>query len=275
MKRFFTLALLVSLTLVSCAKEQTATVEGAEKGRVEITLGVATEVDATRAEATYKANCTTPAAEDFKLVIEGVKYDDGSNYNFSKEYASIAEFNGEYFYRGYYRATVSAGDVTEEGYDKPAFEGVSPEEEGFHVVPRENVEVAITAYIANALVLVEVTDGFKNYFTGGHTFDVVTAAGNTFEDVTAAENVAKGPIFVAPTSFKVVGEAIKQANQSGGNPIVVAMEDTFDNLAARTLYRVKMDVDTAGGATLKITLNDTLVEERTIDEELNPWAPAE
>jgi hypothetical protein len=36
-----------------------------------------------------------------------------------------------------------------------------------------------------------------------------------------------------------------------------------------------MDVENAGQATLKITLNDVLVEERTIEEELNPWAPEE
>lgn len=273
MKRFFTLALLVSFAMTSCSKDEQTAGDAAEMGRVAINLGFDTMVDATRAEAIYKVECTQPTAEDFKILIEGVSYDDGSEYNFSKEYASINALDGEYFYRGFYRATATAGDITVEGYDKPTFVGVTAEENGFQIRPREEVAVAINATIANALVVVEVTDSFKKYFTGGYTFDVVTEAGHTFENVTAEEGENAGkPIFIAPASFKVTGEATKQANQSGVQPTVVKMENNFTNVAARTIYRVKMDVDTAGEATLKITLNDELVEERAVEQELNPWA---
>ena len=271
MKKLFTLTLILSLALAACSKSETATGEVADKGHVAFSLGFDTQVAATRAEATYGVECAVPESDEFKLLLEGVKFDFNADYSFSKEYASVADVKDEYLYRGTYRATVSYGDITEEGYNKPAFVGVSND---FQIVPRSEVEVPITATIANALVVVEVTDNFKTYFANGYTFNVETAAGNTFSNVTAAEGENAGkPLFIAPASFKVVGSATKQANQSGAAPVVVEMENSFDNLAPRTLYRVTMDVENAGQATLKITLNDTLVEELNIDEELNPWAP--
>ena len=268
MKKLFTLALLVSLSLASCSKEKMTEGEVAEKGRVAINLGFDTQVEATRSELAYESDCTRPAAEDFTLLIEGLSFEYDPEYSYREEFESITELEDLYFYRGLYRASVSYGDVAVEGYDKPAFVGV---EESFEVEARKNVTVEITATIANALVLVEVTENFKMYFAGGHSFNVVTAAGNTFENVTAGDKAGE-PIFIAPASFTVVGTATKQPNQSGANAVVVNMTDTFENVAPRTLYRVKMDVDTAGEATLKVTLNDQLVEERNIEQELNPWA---
>lgn len=268
MKKIFTLALLVSLSLASCSKEKMTEGEVAEKGRIAIDLGFDTMVEATRSELAYESDCTRPAAEDFKLVVEGLSFDYDPEYSYREEFNSITELEGLYLYRGFYGVSASYGDVTVEGYDKPAFVGVN---ERFEVEARKNVTVSVTATIANALVLVEVTENFEKYFAGGHSFNVVTAADNTFENVTAGDKAGK-PIFIAPASFTVVGTATKQPNQSGANAVVVNMTDTFENVAPRTLYRVKMDVDTAGEATLKVTLNDSLVEERNIEQELNPWA---
>lgn len=278
MKRFSILALLVSMALASCSEKEPNTGDPKAMGQVSITLGADAEVKAERAaeesEQGYNVECTSPALEDFALLVEGVRYDetrDNAPFDYEKLYESATLFNGEYLYRGFYKATVTAGDINEEGYDKPAFVGVCEE---FQIKPGENTEVRVMATIANALVIVEVTDAFNQYFEGGHSFNVVTANGNTFENVTSVENAAK-PLFVAPTSFEVSGTATKQVNQSGAAAPTVSMSQSFNNLAARTLYRVKMDVENAGQATLKITLNDKLVEERTIEEELNPWAPEE
>lgn len=273
MRKIFTLALLVSLSLASCSKDVQTTGDAAENGRVAISLSFDTQVDATRAEATYKVVCTEPSVDDFSLVVDGLTTDDAVEadrrpLSYHEEFAKISEFNGEYIARGFYRAEVATGDVTVEGYDKPAFVGVC---DSFQVFPRQEVDVEITATIANALVLVEVTEAFETYFEGGHTFNVVTAAGNTFEDVTGAK--AGEPIFINPASFSVVGTATKQVTQSGVEAEVVSFDLTPNvEIKPRTLYRVKMDVSNAGGATLKITINNEVVEETPIEEELNPWA---
>lgn len=253
MKKFFTIATLVALSLVSCAKEQSqGGVEG--EGRVKLNLSIDNVVEVTR--ATTVIECETPSEEDFSVTIEGV------GHTFSESFASIAELNDYYLVGGQYKATVVAGDVAEEGYNKPTFVG----SQEFTILPRKQVEAEVVAYIANALVKVEVTEAFANYFKGGYTLDVVTEAGNTFEDVTANAN----PLFVAPASFTVKGIATKQANQSGSEGVTVTLPELkAESVEAQTLYTVKFDVEHAGQATLTITLNDEPVESVVIDTELN------
>lgn len=252
MRKFFTIASLFALTLSACS-EETTNGEQKGEGRVTIDCVATTTVDDTRANV----SCTTPAAENFTLKIEGV------GHTYTKEYATIAEFNegDNYLKNGNYKATVVAGNVAEEGYDKAAFMGSA----NFAVKSRENTEVEITATIANALVKVEVTEAFKNYFVRGYELKLTTAAGKEF-DVTAQTE----PIFVAPTSFTVTGTAVKQANQSGAEGTVVTLpEYKVENAAAQYLYTVKLDVENAGRAQLTITLNDDLVDTIEIEQELN------
>lgn len=265
MRKLFTLAALVALALVSCDKDRSNTGAESEKGSVAVSLNTATTVEATRAALATEVNCTVPAAEDFGVVINGIRKESGEAMNSVKEYASIAEVAEDYFYRGYYKATVTSGDINEEGYNKPTFVGVSEE---FHVEARKTANVQIEATIANALVKVVVTDGFKDYFSEGYELELETSLGKKF-DVTDQTDL----IFIAPASFKVSGVAYKQPNQSGtANQEVVLSAQTFENIQPRTIYTVKMDVSTAGQATLKITLNDNIVDESPIETELNPWA---
>ena len=221
-------------------------------GKINIDLGISSDVDVTRANV----SCTTPAASDFALEIEGVSH------TFNQEYASIAEFNEDgYLHGGTYKARVVAGDIAEEGLDKATFTG----EVEFSVEPRKSIDVNITATIANTLVKVETTEAFDNYFVGGHTFELTTEAGNKF-DVSAQSE----PLFIAPASFTVAGTAVKQANQSGAEGATIALpEYKMESAVAQTLYTVKFDVKEAGRATLEITLNEELVESIDIEQELN------
>lgn len=250
MKKFFTIASLLALTLSACSKEA-AKSEQEGKGQVSISCVAETTVADTRANI----SCTTPAAEDFALEIEGV------GHTYSKEYASIAEFNADnYLHLGNYKATVVAGDIAEEGFNKPAFVG----SEEFVVEARKDVNVEITASIANAIVKIETTENFERYFEGGHTLTLTTAAGNEFP-ITAQSDL----LFIAPANFTISGTATKQAAQSGKEGAVVELAYDATEVAAQTLYTVKFDVAEAGSATLTITLNETLVESIDIDQELN------
>lgn len=250
MKKFFTIASLLALTLSACSKEA-AKSEQEGKGQVTISCVAETTVADTRANI----SCTTPAAEDFALEIEGV------GHTYSKEYASIAEFNADnYLHLGNYKATVVAGDIAEEGFNKPAFVG----SEEFVVEARKDVNVEITASIANAIVKIETTENFERYFEGGHALTLTTAAGNEFP-ITAQSDL----LFIAPANFTISGTATKQAAQSGKEGAVVELAYDATEVAAQTLYTVKFDVAEAGSATLTITLNETLVESIEIDQELN------
>ena len=251
MRKFFTIASLFALTLSACS-EEVANGEQKGEGRVTIDCVASTTVVETRANI----SCTTPAAEDFTLRIEGV------GHTYTADYANIAEFNADnYLVNGLYKASVVAGDINEEGYDKATFAG----SEEFAVEPRKDTQVNIKATIANALVKVEVTENFERYFEGGHTLTLTTAAGNEFDVTTQTE-----PIFIAPTTFTIGGTAVKQPNQSGVEGVeVVLPEYKPTEVKAQTLYTVKFDVENAGSATLNITLNETLVESIDIEQELN------
>jgi hypothetical protein len=250
MRKFFTIASLFALTLSACS-EEVANGEQKGEGRVTINCVVSTNVVDTRANF----SCTTPAAEDFALKIEGVSH------TYTADYANIAEFNADnYLNNGQYKATVVAGDINEEGYDKATFAG----SEEFTVKPRENTQVNIKATIANALVKVEVTEAFERYFEGGHTLTLTTAAGNEFDVTEQTE-----PIFIAPKAFTISGTATKQPAQSGVEGAVVSLNYQPEQVKAQTLYTVKFDVEQAGGATLEITLNETLVASFEIEQELN------
>ena len=252
MRKLITLASFVALVMASCTNETPADQTNA-KGSVAFDLAVQTEVDDTRANV----SCTTPAAEAFDLTIEGV------GHTYSKHYEAIAEFNegDNYLHLGNYKATVTAGSLTEEGYDKATFVGSAD----FSVSAREKSDVQITAYIANTLVKVETTEAFNDYFVGGAKFQLTTAAGNTF-DVTGKTE----PLFIAPAEFKINGTAVKQSIQSGAEGSTVTLpEYKLASPAAQTLYTIKFDVENAGKATINITLNETLVDSFEIDEELN------
>ena len=251
MKKFFAIASLLALTLSACAEKE-AQSEQQGKGRVDISLVTSSEVVDTRANI----SCTTPAAEDFALTIEGVGSD------FSANYASIDEFHADSYLRyGSYKATVVAGDVNEEGYDKATFIG----SQEFVVEARKHTDVEVTATIANSLVKVETTENFERYFEGGYTLKLTTAAGNEF-DVTAQSEL----LFIAPVEFIVTGTAVKQSAQSGKEGTTVALpEFKQSDVKPQTIYTVKLDVEQAGSATLTITLNETLVESIDIEQELN------
>lgn len=254
MRKFFAIASLIALALSACSEDAPQS-EPKSEGRVTINCVAKTEVDDTRANI----SCATPAAEEFALKIEGV----GQTY--SAEYASVAEFNADnYLHYGKFKATVVAGDITEEGYDKVTFVG----SEEFEVAAREEGDVEVTAYIANTLVKVEVTENFKHYFKGGYELKLTTAAGNEF-DVTAQTEL----LFIAPDLFTISGTGVKQPNQSGAEGVVITLpEYKPEQVAAQTLYTVKLDVNDAGRATLNITLNDTPVKSEDIEQELNDYA---
>lgn len=251
MKKFFAIFSLVALSLTACDKSVDA--NGAKgEGSVAFKVGETTEVVETRTNV----SCTTPAAEDFSLRVEGV------DVTYAADYDNITIFNeNNYLVEGTYKAIVATGDVNVEGYDKAAFVG----SEEFVVEARKHTDVEITATIANALVKVEVTEAFTNYFVGGHSLKLTTAAGNEFDVTEQTE-----PLFIAPGAFTVSGSAIKQPNQSGKDGVEVTLpEYKNESAVAQTLYTVKLDVENVGQATLTITLNDTLVESIDIEQELN------
>ncbi len=193
-----------------------------------------------------------PSGDDFAL---DVIYDlDGSK----QGWASITDFGNEkhYFTEGNYTIKVAHGNPEVEGFDiEPYFAG----EKAIVVEARKTTEAVVPAYIGHSLVVVECTDKFNNYFTSSK-FKVTTLAGGEF-DVTLPMTQN---LFIRPQQFSIDCTAVKQTGEEISLPT-----QTITEVNPQTRYTVKFDVAEAGGATVEITLNDTIIGNVSIDKELN------
>lgn len=195
---------------------------------------------------------TLPASENFSLEIIS-KADESQ-----QAWATITEFGSEkrYFLEGNYKLKVAYGDPNTEGYDiQPYFAG----EKEIVVEARKTTSVEIPAYIGHALVNVECTDNFNHYFTSAN-FKITTLAGGEY-DVTLPMS---RKLFIRPQQFAIECSAVKQTGEE-----ITLPKQIFTEVNPQTRYTVKFDVAEAGGATIEISLNNTIVGNITIDNELN------
>lgn len=193
-----------------------------------------------------------PNLSDFSLTITGTDYD--------RTWSSVSDYSSdERFQAGMYDVSIKYGDIAEEGYDKPYFFATKTVEV-FERNRTTNVELVAT--VGNAIVEIAMTDSFKGYFVS-HEFTLTTAS-NTF---TLEENPAQH-LFVAPQqSVKIDCSCIRQANAATGITENLATQ-TID-VAARTRYIVKYDLQDAGSVTVNISLNDEVIGTIELPIELN------
>lgn len=246
MTKFKTLALLfaVALTVVGCSDE------GLESGRGRVSVALSTD-DTAIELSRGSLGLTKPAAADFALTISDATGEVVSEWN------SIAEYDETTLYNvGNYSAKVTYGKTSVEAFETPCFEGTKE----FAVLNEQTTEVKITAYVANAVVKIDCTDAFKNYFTD-YSFKLTTAAGTEIPFVAGETRRA----FIDPYTFSVAGSATTQT----GSTIKISKE--FSNIVAKTIYTVKFDVNSGnvGGATVTVSFNDEPVAEIPVDIELN------
>lgn len=246
MTKFKTLALLfaAALTFVGCSES------GLESGRGRISIALSTDDsanDLTRASL----GLTAPAASEFALTIMD------ANGSVLSEWNTIGEYDEATLYDvGNYSAKATYGKTSTEAFETPCFEGTKE----FAIINDQTTAVKITAYVANAVVKLDYTDAFKNYFAD-YTFTLTTAAGTSFE-FTADETRRA---FIDPYNFSVNGTATTQTGST------IEIKKDFTGIAAKTLYTVKFDVNSGnvGGATVTVTFNDEPVAEIPVDIELN------
>lgn len=195
---------------------------------------------------------TLPTSDNLSLEI--ISDEDNSK----QSWATITEFGSEkrYFTEGVYTIKVAHGDSTIEGYDiAPYFYG----EKKISVTARQVTKAEISACIGHSLVNVECTEKFNSYFTSAE-FKISTLAGGEFEvTLPMTKN-----LFICPQQFAITCTAVKQTGEEIALP-----KQIFTEVNPQTRYTVKFDVAEAGGATIQISLNDTIVGNVTIETELN------
>lgn len=162
-------------------------------------------------------------------------------------YKSSDEFPTAYkFPIGKYAVTAACGDVEDEGIDKPAFEGKADIE----VFTNDVTPVDLTASLANCIIQVDYSSGFKIYMKEFYS-ELNSSSGKTFRVPGMDED---GTMFFKPGSTSVTVHFVKPDGKSG----TVTLPQ-FD-AQPQHLYRVTFDVDAQFGvAELNITFNDKAI----------------
>lgn len=259
MKKLLLVAL-AAMSFVACSKsdDETAKVNSPE-GTGIVSFGVAPSlsVEGTRAQVALPEGTTVPEGGAFALAISST--DTATGYT-GGSWTSVDAFNENYkktyFKAGVYDATVTWGNASEEGENKPFFKG----EVQYNVNARQLINVTIPAKLANSIVKVEFSDNFKNYFENGADFTITSGNGNEW----AVDYDTTPYIFVeSGKDLTISGSAVKQRPSASVEPAVVEFDDVVKTMVACTMYTYKYDVSTAGNVSVEITITNEPTE--TID----------
>lgn len=229
------------ICLASCSDDNGFEgIEGA--GGIRLSLRTSAEVAVSGPTRSEIPTLTAPGAESFSVKLTK------SDNSYSKAWESIDDFNSEESFRtGTYTLEASSGAMEEEGFDKPYFHGAAE----ISVLEAKVTEASITATLANTMVSVDYTDGFKKYFKD---YSVrVHSAGHSYVDFAADESRA---------AFVVPGEIDLTLTMTNPQGKTTSIQPAGFTGKARHHYRVTFDVEQGtGAAVLKIIFDDTLVAE--------------
>lgn len=155
---------------------------------------------------------------------------------------------------GDYTVTASYGNIEDEGFGKPCFEGTQT----FTVKTDETSHVNISATLANTVIRITCSENLKNYYKdysfklGRNNADIVTFA----KDETRAAFVDGYKITVSGTLVTETG-AEKTFSRD------------YTGLASATAYNMVFDVAGVGNGTVTISFNNTVETVELGDVELN------
>lgn len=260
-KRVILIYSLLSLILVSCAKEDTAKNNG--MGTFTMKLNATSEViglnEKSRAEEAGEGETLIlPDVNDFSVSISSL----GEQVCGWSSYKDMREEEMPELRVGTYQVKAWYGDVSKEGFELPYFEG----NQEFSIKKNETTPVEVTCYLGNAQVKVNYTDEFKNYFSD-YSAVIATSLGNEVEyvkDETRAAYFSPGEL-IAKVKVKKSGQSTEAVYQAK----VFTAE-------SRHIYTLTLDVD-AGSATMTVSFSEDVAGEEVrfdvSDAALNAPAP--
>lgn len=179
-----------------------------------------------------------PSKEDFQLTITGE--------NSAVEWSGMfSEWDPEtIILEGQYTATVSCGDLSEEGFDAPYFLG----SEDFAVVGGETVSVKVTAGLNNTMMTLSTTDWFRRYYS-----DYAFSLTRDGVELVAFEKDDTRAAFVDGYKVTLEGTLKSETNR-------YTLKKEFTSLAAGTVYRISVDIDNVGSNSIVVKFNDEVAE---------------
>ena len=225
---------------VSCAKQS----DGGVVFKLDADLGVLEQTRSNVSDYT-----TLPSTGDFTIVITKSNGDEVYN-GLLSAYDETTPLKA-----GNYTVKASYGSTSEEGFDKPCFQG----QKEFSITGDNTTTVTIPVTLANSIIKVYCTDAFRAYFQDW-SFAFTTGSGSKIE---FRKNESRAA-FVEAYKLSVAGTLTDQ----GGK--IQTFGKAYDTvLSPKTCYTIKFDVSNVGSiSTITITFDDTK-ENESVDIELN------
>lgn len=194
---------------------------------------------------------TVPTPQQFSIKVAK---NDGS---YSKTWATLADFEAknETFTTGTYTVTAFYGEKGKQGFEAPYFEASKE----LTVLSDQTRKVELNAPLQNAMVVIDYTEGFKNYMSAYHT-EISTQGLTENIQYIQSENRA---VFVEPREAQLTLHFTTREKRFTNSVSL----GKFAPEAAH-LYHITFDVEEplTGTPTLSVIFDDNLEEEDfTID----------
>lgn len=239
-------ALVMAGSLTSCSDESPWSGSDSEGG-VRLSLSTDGRVMRNGTRADDNQCPYIPEVSSFRVSMTNA---DGS---FSKQWDNIDLFNKEdRFSIGDYQLKAFYGDMNQEGFALPYYEGVAD----VHIAPGELTQTEVTATLANTMVSIRYTEAFTRNFKAWSA--AVQTEGHT--DVVFAQNETR-PAFIDPTAGSEVKFKLTMTNMEDKT---VTVEPAKFTAQARHHYIVTVnatgDIE-KGDLTLDLQFDDNVVTE--------------
>lgn len=191
----------------------------------------------------------------------GIQVDGGPTEKYSLSGLTLGEYNADlpYLYGGDYTLTLTYGEPTDEGYNKPYFYG----ECDFTIYGRKSDTKSTTVELSNSIIrAIETTEYFDNYYTSAE-FTITTSQGNS---ISLDPGIQTLYFVEAGTTLTLSGSAVKS------NGYTVTFSGEIGKTEANSCYTITVDAENVAGNSISVNFNDdtSLFDIVEIDAELNP-----
>ncbi|MFR5870488.1 MAG: DUF4493 domain-containing protein [Alistipes sp.] len=180
-------------------------------------------------------------------------------------YDVMSDYDQPLLQAGDYQADFSYGNPDTEGENAGCFKGTKQ----FTVVARKTTTEQVSLSLVNSVYSLSCSEWFRQYYTD-YDLTVRTESGfrSGFSGSTAKPLTGTLPVFVkAATKLFLSGSATKT------NGVKVEFPETeIGTTAARTWHTILLDAGAVGQASITVSLDDSPIEIKEVDVELNPDA---
>ena len=177
----------------------------------------------------------------------------------------MSDYDQPLLQAGSYKADFSYGNPDTEGENAGCFKGTKQ----FTVVARKTTTEQVSLSLVNSVYSLSCSEWFRQYYTD-YDLTVRTESGfrSGFSGSTAKPLTGTLPVFVkAATKLFLSGSATKT------NGVKVEFPETeIGTTAARTWHTILLDAGAVGQASITVSLDDSPIEIKEVDVELNPDA---